>query len=58
MKTPVYSFKLMPLYVQFNYQSSGLSTLAETGVVEAGALACLSVFCALLLTVMLFYKVS
>jgi hypothetical protein len=57
INVPVYSFKPMLLYIQFKYQSSGLSTVAETCVVESGALACLSVFCVLSFVVMLFLKV-
>lgn len=54
----MYNFQLGVLYVQFKYQSSGLTTAQEVEVVEAGALACLTLFLALALAVHLFYQVS
>lgn len=54
----MYNFELRPLYVQFKYQSTSLPTVAEVGVVEAGALSCLLVFCIFVVIVAMFFKVS
>ena len=56
--TPIFDFEMHVVIVVFKYMSESISTSAEVGVVAIGPIANIAIFLFLVVSGMLFYKVS